>query len=257
MNTAEMYTAVRFHVNRTRSARFHRNRHLDVAINLAIEDIINDRVDSIKRQRSYNFESVMRVKNELSSIVKIDEPIALIGNRMPRPSDWGYTLWVKAQINGKMKDCEPMDINERHGRNNLVRPSVKVPKWIEAEDIEIMYGGGANNVLGATGYFSYIIKPRLVSSGSDLNNTATLVIGEQYLVLSGTVTHDLSNYTTDQVFTATSTTYTGTGIICQLVNTNLGSHLHSEICRRAAVILSNNVENQAKSTGKTIENEQS
>lgn len=251
-----MYAAVRFHVNRTRSSRFHRNRHLDVALNLAIEDVINDRVDSIKRKRTYNFESVMRVKNELSSLVRIDDPIALVGNRLVRPSDWKYTLWVRVFINNQKKDCEPMDINERHLRNNLVRPNHKTPKWEEGEDIEILYGGGSAS-LGNTALFTYVKKPALISSGPDLDNTATLTIGAQYMVLSGTVTHDSVDYTIEQWFTATTTNFTGSGTICLLSNTDLGPGLHSEICRRAAVILMGNVENMNKVTGKTIENEQS
>jgi hypothetical protein len=259
MNLMEKYARVRFHVNRTRSARFHRNRDLDVAINLAILDIINDRYDAIKRKRGYNFEAVMRVRNELSSIVVIDQTLALSGSSGVKPTDWMYTLQVSAVINGTLRHCEPMDFNEYgpHLKNNLMRPISNLPKYTEDSNVNILYGGGLSSVSGV--YMTYIKKPSLVSSGSAISSGLTaLTIGLEYGVVSGSITYNSVVYNQDDYFTANAgTAFTGTGTVAVLNNTDLGYHLHEEICRRAAVLLMGNVQNVEKIQIKKVESEES
>lgn len=227
-----------------------------MALNTAVEDVMNDRIDSIKRKRSYNFESVTRVKNELSNIVKVKVACTVSGNTVVRPADWKYTLGLEVVINGKKVEVDSMDMNEMvtHGRNSLMRGSQKRPKYTESDVIEVYFGGGTNTMTEA--YLTYISIPTQISSGIALDNTAVLLIGQQYMVLSGSVTHDSNTYNSDDSFTATTNTFTGSGTIALLSNTNINSQLHNDICRRAAVILSGNVNNQDKVLGKTIESEQ-
>lgn len=207
----------------------------------------------------YNFESVMRVRNELSSIVRSDVAIAFdVYGMAPKPSDFMYILGLRVDINGRRCHCEPMDLNEYgpHLKNSLVRPTAAIPKWIEDSSINVKFGGGSA-ILASMGYISYIKKPSLVSSGSEIDSTGAVDNAREYMVLSGTITYDGLSYSVDQTFVGSATTaFTGSGTIAMMNNTDLGFHLHEEVCRRASVILMGNVENSTKVISKTVENEQ-
>ena len=258
MNLQQMYARVLFHANRTRSARFHRNRKLDVAINIAINDLLNNRIDMIKsaRGKPYYFESVRRVKTELSSVVRSDVALTLVGDFATKPTDMFYPLSVFATINGVRRWCEEMLFNSYgpHLTNNLSRPSPEYPKWLDEQGIHIKYAGGINALTAVD--LSYVKKPIIVKSGPALSTAPNnIVSGSEYGVISGSVTYDGTTYGQDEYFTGTAATgFTGTGTVALLTNTDLGEPLHEEVCRRAAQILMGSVENFEKQGAKEAEN---
>ena len=71
MNAWIMLNRVKNHLNRTRSPRQSEER-ISWALTTAMWRYINDRVDNIKksvREKTYSFEMVQRVKDELQSLV--------------------------------------------------------------------------------------------------------------------------------------------------------------------------------------------
>lgn len=255
MNTIEMYARVRFHANRTRSGRFDRNTHLDVAINIAINDILNARIDPIKNPQSrVSFESARRVKSELGSLVTSELSLAFSNNYAEKPADLFYPLTIYATINGSRKWCEEMLFNSDgpHMSNNLSRPTKEYPKWTDEGGFRIRYGGGTA-VLSKV-ELTYVRKPTIVGSGIALTSAATLVTGSQYGVVHGTVTYDGNNYAEDSFFTVGATTsFTGTGQVALLTNTDMPTLLHEEVCRRACIVMLGTVENFEKVTAKAVE----
>jgi len=261
-NLLELYNRTLFHVNRRRSARFHRNRDLDQAINTAKTDILNDRYDPIRRERKYSFEAFQRIKSELSSLVMADTLLNPVSNAAAKPSDFMYDVGMFVSINnGRIKWSENLQFLEKgpSSENSMERPSTGYPKHMESSvGFIFKIGGGSNTVTQA--YLDYIRRPIDVVSGPELSSSTALEINTQYgVVNSSTVTYDGSVYSRDQVFTTdgVTTAFTGSGILVKLSAIDFPEHLHEDLARRAAVIILGTVENYNQRQNKTNEIEES
>lgn len=257
----ELYSRVLFHMNRTRSARFNRNLHLDPAINIAMLDIINDQYEPIRQQRDYSFERFQRLKASLSGLVRSDFSLSISGNTALKPSDYLYDIGMFVSINNKRKVwSESMQFVEKGPSTENIheRPTPEYPKHMEDQSGFVIKFGGGQNVLNGV-YLDYIFKPEPVTSGAELTSSSALTVSTLYGVSFGSVTYNGVNYNQDQAFTTdnVTTAFTGSGRVIPISTLNFPAHLHEELARRAAVILSGNVENYNRRQNKTIEREES
>lgn len=228
-----------FLVNRTRSARYDEDLQIIPALNVAMDSIVNDRYDDLKRtNRQYSFETFERIKAELRTIVVRRMEIVPTQNKIINlPSDFRYEAGLRAVINDKEVPCTSLTFNQESPTldNSFDRPSALFPAHLQWGDfIEIRHGGGTN-VLNKV-YLDYIKYHTEVSLGPE--QTDNLVAGTEYYV-SSDCTYNGIDYAENEFIKAVSGANTLTsGSVRSMVNCVLPRTLHEEVCKLAATQLS-------------------
>lgn len=263
MNTFELYDRVKSYTGRDgRTARWDRNRHLDNFINVAIDAVVKDRYDNIKKNRRYSFDVFSRIKAELYTIVRRSASLnnALNGRNYIAvlPTDYLYEAGVEIVYDdGTRRFSENLSFNEMPSvsENSLKRPTKEYPG-------HLFHSGGMEVQIGGDGVISlvlldYLVQPHRVSSGVEITNATATTIGLNYYVNTGSITMNTVVYTRGQVFIADDVVFTGSGTLISYVDTDLPVALHEEICKVAAGLLMESVNNFSKGQALAIQNAQS
>ena len=264
MNIIQLHFKTKFYLDSERSPRFEVSQ-VDKALNSAITDIVLDRYHNIReQQRKYAFQTSQRLRDELYTLVLKKDNLTATDDLIPVaqfPTDYMLTLIIIANVSGQTIHTIPITYDELSvvELDPFSRPSITWPERIyrieSSEGIKIIFGN-VGRLIDATMY--YIKKPATVDIGTEVNDTATiLLVGETVIAYVDTVlTMKRSgapsfNYSLKQgaklvIGTAGSEIYANlkTGIVYKgSVECDLPEVIHEEICRKAAGILSGNVEN--------------
>lgn len=215
----------------------------DNMINLAITDIVSDRAEQIKVQKPYSIQSGQRVRDELSPILILDYSPTFSSPNIIRPANYYRLTRVKVQVDGVEKEAFPVTedwlISNRD--NPYTKPSDDRVRYIEhSGGIKIIAGSG---VLTSP-VIDYVKEPKTVDRGeTQYDNTVTWTSADDgnraLVVTSATVTYDGTTYNEGESFiidSSSATSFTGSGEVVILIETDLPASLHEEIVRRAAAI---------------------
>lgn len=245
-----MRTVIDGLIDRVNSPRYLDNEYYE-AINLATVQIFEDRVDNIKIKKTYSFESVQRLRDELYTLIKTATG-APTSDIIPFPTDYNYSIDVQFTVGTVTQSARALSYNEVGllARNPFKAPAPDQTFYIEqANGILGKYAGGAFSSYNLT----YLKNPIQVSIGKqsdkiDATQTpAAIVIGIQYIAYEQSISNSVIYYAGD-VFIATSAVLTSGIVIPVSVTTNsdMPDKIHPEICRLAGAILSGDTENYNK-----------
>lgn len=248
MNIFEMHERVDFWADTIKSPRYS-NSQRNNALNIAIDSFVKDRYDNIKKgyRSGYSFEMIERVKEELYTIMTIDYPALIVRNQTPTPPNFLYHIVTFVEVNGSRVLSVPKtyEENDLH-QNSFTKPSLSQPIH-RRTPTGFQYDVGTTSINRA--FISYLQNPAIMKwkENAISASPSALFPGKSYIVISGTVSHGLVNYSPDDVFTAVTTGFTGSGIVNEVVNCNLPTHTHEEICKIATSVLLGTFENYNKS----------
>lgn len=264
MNIVQMHHKTVFFLDSVNSPRF-TNHKKDEAINTAILDIVLDRYNNIReKEKQYAFQTSQRLRDELYTIVKHPSYINASGGIIPKtgfPSDYMLLLAMKADISGQWINTIPVTYDEYNmlELNPYTFPSIDYPERIyrieNSEGLEVMFGEQGQLIRAD---IFYMAKPAVIDIGTEV------IIGESVAVAEGSVIAytDVTMRTgpaitlltlkkgekyvvgtnSEQFITLDSGVLYKSSIDC-----DLPEMLHDEVCRKAADILSGNVENYNRS----------
>lgn len=265
MNIVQMHFKTEFFLDSVRSPRFNIDK-MDNAINSAINDIVLDRYHNIRAQpKEYAFQTSQRLRDELSRLVK-KATVSASGGILPSasfPADYMLLLSLKANISGQWINTIPVTYDELNvlEMNPYTNPSISPPERIyRIEDqlgLRVIFGDIGDLI---SGEMNYIAKPVTVSIGTEVSppSGAVTSISGAGVVIIAYVNSSLNWITPDggasftlkagESYTIGTNSETSVSLTSGIVfknptNTDLPELLHEEICRKAAKILSGNVEN--------------
>lgn len=237
MNLAQQFSRIEFLLNRTRSSRIDVREHLLQAINLATDEIVQDRVGMNRKNRGYSFESNQRIKDELRTLVVPEYPITPVGQLLALPADYWYDVGLRVVLDGVSYTSDSSTFNEeKPSKDNLFkRPVVSDPQHlIYGNNIKVMYGGGS--VSFTKGYLDYIRKFNDVALGSPITATGSITEGVEYYVEDDDTVYNGISYQQGGYFTGVASAPTLTaGTVAAMTSCELPSNLHEEINARAVV----------------------
>lgn len=249
-------------VNRTRSTRFNSERK-NTAIQVAVQDFINDRYDAFKRKKAagHHFEGLQRIKDELNELVIINDILTFTNNKVTLPANYAHELAFDIKINGiwKPSDAANFDEVQELSTNSHTRPSPEQPYHKRyGRTIEFMYGGVGTVSQVRLTYLKKHSIPFLKSDAGQLivAGPSVLTNGKQYVVVTDLpVVHATVTYNIGDAFVATSTILTGSGSVALAQEVELPEITEIELARRMAIELSGSVENYSKMQAKNAEAE--
>ena len=176
MNIVQLHHKTLFYNDSQLSPRF-KKAQVDDAINSAINTIILDRYDNIKKaEKDYSFQTSQRLRDELSSLVKQPAAdIAAVTGVLPRtsfPTDYSLLLSCKILISGTTWiNAIPLTYDELNivEQDPFRRPSIEYPQRIyriEREDgLEIIIGEIGEVTQGK---IWYLATPTIVTLGTEV-----------------------------------------------------------------------------------------
>lgn len=240
-----MLNQVAFLNDRESSARFLDDQYMK-AINSAINMILEDRLDNIKKPKKYSFEAVQRVRDELYTLVPATLTITPSGNTLAYPSDYNYFLKLQTTIDGATTWVRPTSYGESGplGDNPWKKPSNTKPYFDQNVFGFVILRGSAGSF--TAGLLDYVKNPDIVSVGKETDkiNAGALVltIGQVYIVYEEAV-HNGVTYAEGQTFTAVSTALTSGIVILNslVVNCNLPVKIHEEVVRLSSAIMNGTI----------------
>jgi hypothetical protein len=256
MNIIQLRERIAFLNDRTASARFD-NYQYDEAINDAINQIIKDRFDNVKQGKSYSFERVQVVIDELNTLVNTSPVIVPVANVIQRanfPANYREFILCEVTINGVKTYSRELSHAElpKIDRNPFKFASFdkdRVWHTFNSAGINVQFGTGTFTAAQIT----YLRQPAKVTLGlpsNYINPSATaLSIGTSYYV---SVDCDVNGtpYFVGQQFTALSTNLVSGQVIAvsNTVDCDLPEKLHDEICDIASATMMGTVEDYNKVT---------
>lgn len=265
MNIVQLFNKTDFFLDSERSPRFEPAQK-SKAINTAINDILLDRYDNIKRnnrEKDYAFQTAQRLRDELYTLVRYMADISANGDFILQanfPADYMFLLLMEASISGQIINTIPLTYDELSvvQLSPFARPSISYPQRIyrieSNEGVKVIYGS-VGRLLSANIY--YIKRPAIVSIGTEVNDGNTTFLSNTPIIAyvptvlnlykSGIFWQQYSlaeeeKYTVGTLGEDSAKVYTGI-VYYNFTETDLPETLHEEICRIAAKILSGNVEN--------------
>lgn len=258
-----MIRTVQLLLNTTRSPRYDIDLHIVPALNMAQESYIQDMYDDLKRKkRPYSFETFQRIKSSLRTIVVTEKPLVITGTLAKLPDDYRYDVGLNIVISGRKKRYSVNTTFNEDGpasQNAFDRPSVLEPKHLEhGEYIEVKFGGGLETLDEA--YLDYVKNPSEmeVVSPALVQSSSQLAVDKRYWVLQGSVVFNSKTYTRDMLIEpSAAATFTGTGVLREIVDCELPENTHQEICNIAAALLSGTVENYERNKLSRLQAEES
>lgn len=169
MTTQEMHDLLDILIDEVNTGRF-LDAEKDRVINLAIKDIVDDRVSPLKIPKRYSVESAMRIRDELRSLVKVDTGVTIgaasfeADSEITLPADHRYSLLLYTTVSGTKRVALPKNHDWLGGNfdNPHTKPSAERVKWIEIDDKIAVFAGG-NTVTAAE--LHYIKVPADVELG--------------------------------------------------------------------------------------------
>lgn len=245
-NLREMHNRVDFWADKVRSPRYRKDSR-DDAINVAIDAYTKDRYDNIKnRSVEYSFELVERVREELYTILVDNFLLSLSNNVAPQPSDFMYHVLTYVFIGGKRVLCSMKPYVESDLSDNAFTQPDNLQPHHRRTATGFEFDSGGFPIQSARMW--YLKFPRTVKwdTTAIVAGATVLTITSVYTVVSGSVTVAGITYNNGDVFTALSTTMTGTGTVNLLINTDMPVQAHEEICKMAAMVLTGTFEDYNK-----------
>lgn len=262
MNIVQIHQKSKFYLDSVRSPRFPHST-VDKAVNTAINTIVNDRYDAIRRaEKDGSFQVSQRLRDEIYTLVYPGTVTPVAGTKRFDIKAVYKTYWLlasmKVNISGKEINTIPLTYDELNviEVNPFSRPSIDYPERvyrIEAYDGVTVDFGPIGNLNSASIYF--IKEPVTVELGTVLEagviENSTMIIcymdGQiDYKDENGNVTesHFLKEGEELTIYTPGGYAEIVSGIyVKDYVNSDLPTMLHEEICKEAAKVLSGTVEN--------------
>lgn len=239
----QQHKRVKFYVDYTRSPRLDPQLHIDQSLNISMEKFFSVLVDT--------FQLKEYIRDEMKPLVFNDQSCTFSGNIINFPSGYRHLLGLQVQINGvwivfpvQMGYGEKSPVFE----NSFTEPIASEPQYIESNDGLTIYNEGRSftGTINAV-KMDYIGTPPQMyySQNNILAGPSVLTIGQTYYVYQGTIVSNSVTYTGENInptgigdsFVATSTAFTGTGIVRAIQNCVLGETCHEEICKGAAAMI--------------------
>ena len=263
MNVVASHYKITFFLDAEKSPRF-KKKSIDKAINSAINDIVLDRYNNIReRQKEYAFQTSQRLRDELYTIVQEQTGLVPTNNilSVSGMTDYWLLLALEVDISGATINTIPLTYDEKNviEINPYMRPSIVYPERVyrieSADGITIIFGDTGTLV---SGHSYYLRKPAKVSIGTEISDTTTHILSEKKIIayvdstldlysVSGGILSSVSLLEEEEyTIPADPTKYAilSSGIVfVDYTDTDLPEMLHEEITRKAAAILSGNVEN--------------
>lgn len=263
MNIVALHYKVAFFLDAEKSPRFSRKAE-DKAINSAINDIVLDRYNNIRqKQKEYAFQTSQRLRDELYTIVEEDDALVATGDILSIASmtDYYLLLSLEVDISGRTINTIPLTYDEKNiiEINPFLRPSITYPERVyrieSAEGIKIIFGDTGTLV---SGHSWFLKKPAKVSIGTEVSDTVTHILSAVKVIAYVDTTlnlHSITGGVISSVDLLEEEEYTIGGdpvkyarlvsgiVFITPTETDLPEILHEEIARKAAAILSGNVEN--------------
>lgn len=262
MNIVQLHQKSKFYLDSVRSPRFP-YQTVDKAINTAINTIVNDRYDSIRRaEKEGSFQVSQRLRDEIYTLVYPGTLSPIAGTKRfdikAVYKDYWLLASMKVTISGKVINTIPLTYDEMNviENNPFSRPSIDYPERvyrIEAYDGVTIEHGLLGSLTSGSIYF--IKEPVAVelgtvqSTGIFEHGTAIICYMDgqiDYKDINGATTESLYLKEGDELIIYTPGGYSEivSGIFVKdYTNCDLPSMLHEDICKEAAKVLSGTVEN--------------
>ena len=240
LNVIQMHNDIQSQIDFVNNPR-HNSRDYDKAINLAIEEIVNDRYDNIKQAKGYSFDSVQRVKDELRTLV-LSSTIVPVGNVVSFPASYKHSLQLLVTLDAKEVSARAVSYDELSGimGNAFTSPDADEPVFVENNGGMEVYHGSSTF---SSSKLTYLKSPDVVSAGlvreQITAGVGVIVEGSVYLVVTDSTTHNSSTYEKGETFTAANNDLTSGQVVLQsnTTDTDLPATLHKEITNRASAIM--------------------
>ncbi len=247
---------MQFWIDRVRAPRFNITDHYVPALNIAMKDFINDRYDNLKDPNGkVTFEAIERVRDELYTLIKEANLVPTLSVITTQPADYMYEIGMRVNIDGVLYTSRQLTYNELDdvelGSNAFTAPAKK-----EGSVYHVKTSIGFRHIYGVPGTtgmqlarLRYLMQPpEIVRSETVLQGGGNiLTIGQLYLVLpGGTVTNNGNTFQPGQYFVAQAQNIVGFGSVVLIVDCILPVNTHEEICKRAANILTNTIDDYTK-----------
>lgn len=261
MNIIQMREKIMSYLDVT-SVRFQFSEYED-NIMTAENQIINDRIDNIKKlkqQKTYSFQSIQRIRDELYTLVVSNTAIVPTGSLIPigsYPADLRFVLGVKPVINGTRYIADSLSYNEE--REVEMNP-YKKPQLIEPYRVYYIESGtGLTILFGSSGtftnsYIDYIKSPVRVNMGTRHTSSTIFTIGNVLIATEPTVYNSVT-YDPGETITIVAgfLSITSGEVVFGYTNSDLPEVLHEEICKITAGLMGKTIEAYQK--GMIIEGE--
>jgi hypothetical protein len=241
MNLYEKYTLFKQLLDEVLTTRVDIQEFVSLT-NLAINDIVQSRIDPIKDAQSSGIyiQSVQRVREELKFLIK-ESPITLVGNVIQYPDDYKHYLLLRIFISNVLVTAKPVTFDWLGANldNPHTKPSDTRIKFVEKNTgIELYKGSSA--ITAGTSRLEYIAEPIKVEWDETAKTSATTFTEDvTIVVVLGSITYNGNVYTVGQdvfIDVSVAASFTGTGTANIIVNTELPLYLHREIVRKAVSI---------------------
>lgn len=236
-NIVEMHVDIDRQIDFVNNPRFP-SRDYDRAINLSIDEIINDRYDNIKRVKQYSFDSIQRVKDELRTLVTTDT-IVPAGDVIALPAGYKHALLLLVTLDGVQLAARAISFDELNGilNNIYTQPDADSPVFTEDENGLTVYHGTSTF---STSDLTYLKEPARVTRGKardEINaGTGVLTSAQDYIVIEDSTVHNSVSYERGEVFTAANNDLDSGKVVLRsnTIDTDLPDTLHKEIVEKAA-----------------------
>lgn len=260
-NAIQMREAVDKLIDRVKSPRFN-DANYYTAINRAIDFIVKDRVENIKKKKNYSFQSSQRLRDELYTLVMPTFSPIPTGNTIAFPADYKYLLAMGISVDNIETICRPITLNEKAlmKRNPFKRPTTNKTYYTEDSSgwqIFIPSGGTITSI-----DLDYLKLPNVVTIGQENDKIASgvgvLTNATDYIVYEEAV-HAGVTYYEGEVFTSSNTNLTSGIVILRatVIDSDMPESLHEEIITGAAAIMNGTVEDWQKQQSLKIDNQES
>lgn len=244
-NSYKLLRDIDFLLDKVRTDRFD-NIDYARAINRAIRKVVDSRYYEYESMGIKSFEHFQRVRDELYSIVKVDNAIAVTAGVITLPTDYLYFGLLQVTSDGNLEYAEMISHNELGDIDNnpFRKPAADCVKvYMDERGLVVDSGSGT---LGATATLTYIKVPTEVFIDADANAIASpgpLATNTNYAVDTSTaVVHDGTTYEEESGFDSGAVTAISGGSVLKVINSDLPEALADEVVDKAAAIMSGTLE---------------
>lgn len=240
MNTGQVYDlfdALIDEVGTADASIFDKN----VYINLAISDLINDRIRPLIRQKSYSLQVDSRLRSELGQLYVGPHTPTMNGAIALLPSNYWRISYLRMKNNSdQWVGVSPVSGAQASTRRDSSLVDFQIePMFEETADGLYIHSGEINQASWSPSVCEmwYIKKFTEMWMGPKLLSGTTLTSGDIVYVHSGTPTYSGATYAKGDSFTwGAISTWTGSAKISKIINTELPDDMQREVARKAAVL---------------------
>jgi hypothetical protein len=239
-NIIQMHDDINRQIDFVNNPRFP-SRDYDRAINLSIEEFVNDRYDNVKVVKGYSFDSVQRVKDELRTLVTTST-IVPVSDIVAIPATYKHFLQMLVTLDGIQTAVKSVSFDEISGylNNTYTKPDADSPVITEDENGFKVYHGSSTLT---SSDLTFLKTPAEVTSGLERQKisagSGVLTAAATYIVIVDGTTHNSTSYERGETFAAANTNLTTGKVVLRTntIDTDLPDTAHKEIVNRAAAIM--------------------